>query len=97
VAADFYLGQLGGLLRQDPNWPVAVVSYVGYVAAVVYFAVLPALNGELLEFLAYATYDMTNLAILVGWSLLVSLGDMAWGVVITEMATMAVYLASPRS
>jgi len=40
---------------------------------------------------------MTNLAILVGWSLLVSLGDMAWGVVITEMATMAVYLASPRS
>ncbi|MDA0342317.1 MAG: DUF2177 family protein, partial [Proteobacteria bacterium] len=84
-----------------------VVFYVGYVAGVVYFAVLPALRegswraaarrGALLGLLAYATYDMTNLATLVGWSLPVSLVDMAWGMVITGTAATAGYLASPRS
>ena len=107
VATDFYFDQLGELLRQEPNWPAAVVFYVGYVAGVVYFAVLPSLNGgswraatrrgALLGLLAYATYDMTNLATLVGWSLPVSLVDMAWGMVITATAATAGYLASPRS
>ena len=53
-------------MRHDPNWPAAVVFSVGCVAGVVYFAVLPALNGALLGFLTYAIYDMTNLATLVG-------------------------------
>jgi uncharacterized membrane protein len=106
-ATDFYFGALGGLLREDPNWPAAAIFYLGYVAGVVYFAVLPtapgagwkaaARRGALLGLLAYATYDMTNLATLVGWSLEVSLVDMAWGMVITGTAATAGFLASPRA
>jgi uncharacterized membrane protein len=104
IATEFYFGALGGLLRTDPNWPAAGVFYLGYVAGVVYFAVLPttpqagwkvaAKQGALLGLLAYATYDMTNLATLVGWSLKVSLVDMVWGMVITGTSAAAGFLAS---
>jgi uncharacterized membrane protein len=107
IATDFYFGALGGLLREDPNWPAAAIFYLGYVAGVVYFAVLPtslgagwkaaAKRGALLGLLAYATYDMTNLATLVGWSLTVSLVDMAWGMVITGTAAVAGFMACARS
>ncbi len=104
VATDFYFGALGGLLREEPNWPAAIVFYLGYVAGVVYFAVLAtapeagwkaaAKRGALLGLLAYATYDMTNLATLLGWSLSVSIVDMIWGMVITGTAATAGFLAS---
>ena len=107
IATDFYFGALGGLLREEPNWMAAVIFYLGYVAGVVYFAVLPisrqagwwaaAKRGALLGLLAYATYDMTNLATLVGWSLSVSLVDMFWGMVITGTAAAAGFLASLRA
>ncbi|MDG2284661.1 MAG: DUF2177 family protein [Alphaproteobacteria bacterium] len=107
IASDFYFGALGGLLREDPNWLAAAVFYLGYIAGVVYFAVLPtsleagwmaaAKRGALLGLLAYATYDMTNLATLVGWSLTVSLVDMAWGMVITGAAATAGFMACARS
>ncbi|MDE0810383.1 MAG: DUF2177 family protein [Alphaproteobacteria bacterium] len=106
IATDFYFGALGGLLREEPNWMAAIIFYLGYVAGVVYFAVLPisrqggwwaaAKRGALLGLLAYATYDMTNLATLVGWSLSVSLVDMFWGMVITGTAAAAGFLASLR-
>ena len=107
VATDFYFGALGDLLRVDPNWPAAVIFYLGYVAGVVYFAVLPASRaagwkaaarrGALLGLLCYATYDMTNLATLAGWSLTVSIVDMVWGMVITGTAATVGFLASSRS
>ena len=106
IATDFYFGALGGLLREEPNWMAAIIFYLGYVAGVVYFVVLPisrqggwwaaAKRGALLGLLAYATYDMTNLATLVGWSLSVSLVDMFWGMVITGTAAAAGFLASLR-
>ena len=87
VATDFYFGELDELLREDPNWLAAVVFYLGYIAGIVYFAIRPALDrgsaktaardGALLGLLAYATYDMTNMATLKGWSLSVSMVDMS--------------------
>lgn len=104
IATDFYFDRLGGLLREDPDWAAAGVFYLGYIAGVVYFAVLAtapdagwkaaAKRGALLGLLTYATYDMTNMATLVGWSLTVSVVDMIWGMVITGTAATAGYLAS---
>ncbi|MBL6599544.1 MAG: DUF2177 family protein [Alphaproteobacteria bacterium] len=104
VATDFYFDRLGGLLREDPNWVAAGIFYLGYIAGVVYFAILPttpdagwlaaAKRGALLGLLAYATYDMTNMATLVGWSPVVSAVDMVWGMVITGTSAVAGYMAS---
>ena len=53
-------------------------------------------NGALIGLLAYGTYDMTNLATLKGWSLQVSLVDMAWGAFLSATASAAGYFAVSR-
>ena len=101
LATDFYFDSLGGLLLKEPNWSSAVIFYLGYIIGIVYFVIKPALfdgnhrtvlrDGALLGLLAYATYDMTNMATLTGWSLTVSMVDMVWGMVITGVSSLAGY------
>ena len=96
-----YRPRLGALLLDKPNIPVAAVFYLLYVVGIVAFAVLPGVaqadwtralwGGLLLGAVAYGTYDVTNLATLAGWSVVVSLADMAWGTVATGVAATAGY------
>jgi uncharacterized membrane protein len=106
VAIGFYRQNIGELLLATPNFAAAGIFYLFYVVGIVYFAVMPAvtassvltaiLNGAILGLLAYGTYDMTNLATLKGWSLTVSVVDMAWGAVLTATAAAAGYYAVSR-
>lgn len=106
IAIGFYREHIGALLLATPNFAPAGIFYLFYVIGLVYFAVMPAvsagslltslLNGALLGLLAYGTYDMTNLATLKGWSLQVSLVDMAWGTFLSAIAAAAGYLAVSR-
>lgn len=98
VARSFYVQQLDNLLRPAPNLGVAGLFYAIYVIGILVFAIMPAVNhgtwvtallyGALFGFIAYATYDLTNLATLSGWPVLMSAVDMVWGAVLT--ATVAV-------
>lgn len=106
IAIGFYRQNIGELLLATPNLAPAGLFYLFYVVGLVYFAVLPALttqsivtvavNGALLGLLAYGTYDMTNLATLKGWSLSVSIVDMAWGAFLSATASAAGYMAVSR-
>jgi uncharacterized membrane protein len=103
IARDFFVAQMGPLLRDDPNFAVAAIFYVVYVAGVLYFAVVPALrdgalstalfNGALLGLLAYGTYDITNLAVLKGYTATLAAVDMAWGTFVTAAVAGAGYFA----
>jgi uncharacterized membrane protein len=104
VARSFYVQQLGDLLRPEPNFGVAGLFYILYVIGVVVFVVLPAaeqqswitamLLGALFGFIAYGTYDLTNLATLANWPVLVSVVDMIWGSVLTAFVALAGYSAA---
>jgi len=104
VAKGYYQSQLGALLLDKPNIPVAVLFYALYVVGVLVFAVLPALDsghwsrallqGALFGFFAYATYDLTNLATLKGWSAGVALLDLGWGTLVTAVSATAGYLVA---
>ncbi|WP_144186203.1 DUF2177 family protein [Elioraea rosea] len=93
VARDFYAGQLGALMAPKPRWGVALGFYAAYCAGIVLFAVLPGLAaesiwrsvllGSALGLLAYGTYDMTNLATLRDWPVLMTVVDIAWGTLLT--------------
>jgi uncharacterized membrane protein len=106
VGKNFYFTQLAGLLREKPDLGVAAVFYVIYLAGIVYFAIMPALaggglskallNGALLGFLAYATYDATNLATLKGYTAAVAVVDVIWGTFLTGTAAAAGYFAATR-
>jgi uncharacterized membrane protein len=93
VAPGFYRSRIGHLLVETANLPAAGLFYLVFVGALVYFVVGPAvgggemrtviLRGALFGLVTYATYDLTNLATLRDWSLLVTAVDMAWGSVLT--------------
>ncbi len=103
IARDFYAAQLGPLLAPRPRWGVALGFYAVYCAGIVLFAVTPGLAadslgrtlllGAALGFLAYGTYDMTNLATLRGWPVLMSVVDIAWGTVLTATVATLSHLA----
>jgi|RhiMethySRZTD1v2_1073278.scaffolds.fasta_scaffold483168_2 uncharacterized membrane protein len=98
VVRDWYSAEIGGLLRDRPNWPVVVVFYLLYILGVVYLCVRPALNrapwhqpllaGALFGLCAYGTYDLTNLATLRGWTMPVAVVDMVWGAVASGAAAL---------
>jgi len=84
-----YKARLGNLLSEQPKLGVAAAFYVVYVVGIVALAVVPGLQegavagalwrGALFGFLAYATYDLTNLSTITGWPWQVSVIDMVWG------------------
>ncbi len=105
VARGFYRRQLGALLRPDVQWWAAVGFYLLFVAGVLVLAVLPALErqspgraavlGALLGLVAYATYDLTNLATVRGFPLVVAAVDLVWGTLLSAgLASVAYRLAS---
>jgi uncharacterized membrane protein len=90
VAQPFYRAQIGFLMAPNPNWLAAGVFYLLYVAGLVSFVVEPAVRGRsplsqaawrgaFFGLVAYATYDLTNLATIDRWPLLVTIVDLAWG------------------
>lgn len=103
AAAMLYRPALGGLLSQRVQPLPALAFYLIYVAGILGLAVAPALLlanplapaafGAGLGFVAYATYDLTNLATLAGWPARIALLDMGWGTFATAMAALAGALA----
>jgi len=89
VAKNFYREQLGGMLSPKVNWLAAILFYLLFIAGLQLFIVAPALakggalqalwQGAFFGLVAYATYDLTNLATLNNWPLLVTVVDLAWG------------------
>lgn len=92
VAKDFYQEKLVHLLGPI-SWPAAIIFYLVFIIGVIFFAVAPALDansfskavilGALFGFFTYATYDLTNLATLKDWPLIVVFVDIAWGMVLS--------------
>ncbi len=96
--AGIYRTWLGHLFAPSFNFVPAVFFYLLYTAAVLYFVLSPALrlgshmwtvflSGAFFGLVAYATYDLTNHATLKSWPLQVTLIDMAWGAVLTGLAS----------
>ncbi|TBW40705.1 DUF2177 family protein [Siculibacillus lacustris] len=95
---------LGDLLRPDFLPLPALIFYAIFVGGLVFFAVRPslavgdwttaALNGAVLGFVAYATYDLTNQATLRHWSTTLTLIDLAWGTVLSGLAATAGHFAT---
>jgi len=106
VARTLYQREFGALLLEKPNMAAAAAFYALYLAGVVFFAVKPALesggwtrallHGALFGLVAYATYDLTNLATLKGFPIRVVAPDLAWGAAVTAVAALAGYAAAAR-
>lgn len=88
VASGFYAEKLGYIMAENINWIAAFVFYALFVFGLMIFVLLPSskkplkiffYRGALFGLITYATYDLTNLATLENWPILVSLVDLVWG------------------
>src|SRR5436190_1493882 len=96
VALGMYRQELGSLLLDKPNLPIAAGFYLLYVVGIVVLAIVPALGeggwikallmGAVLGLVAYGTYDITNLSTLRGWSTRLALIDIAWGTALSAVS-----------
>lgn len=94
MAKSFYRRELGDLLLPNPNLAIAGMFYLAYLAGVVALVAAPAggdvgkalLMGAILGFVAYGTYDLTNLSTVKGFTPTVAAVDMAWGTVLTAVS-----------
>lgn len=103
VMAPIFERNLGDMLLETPRLGIAAGFYAFYLLGVLYFAVGPAAgagswrvaagNGAVLGFLAYGTYEATNLATLRGWTLGMLAMDVVWGAALTAVSAVAGYLA----
>lgn len=102
VAPRFYRSQIGSIMREQPLWSAAVGFYALYIAGVVVFAVLPGLEadsvgraaalGAFFGLVAYATFDLTSMAVLEAFTWTVVAVDLVWGTVLTgSVATAGFY------
>lgn len=105
VAPAFYRSQIGFIMAENPNWGAAVSFYLLFIAGMVVFVTGPGiqagdvrksvLRGAFFGLVTYATYDLTNLATLEGWPLLMTAVDMAWGTFLGgSTAALAVWLGT---
>ena len=97
ISRNLYQREIGELLLPKPKLGAAAVFYVIYIVGLVYFCVAPGVAGQsalrgllneaMFGIVAYATYDLTNLATLKGWSTTLVFIDIAWGAVASAIAS----------
>ena len=89
IAKKLYAHYLGYLMAEKPRLLAALVFYLLFVVGLQGFVVNPALasgsasaalfSGMLFGLIAYATYDLTNLATVKDWPVLITAVDLVWG------------------
>jgi uncharacterized membrane protein len=97
VAPAFYRAAIGHLLAGRFNGGAAIAFYILYVAGLAAFALKPGFEahslvaaclwGTAFGLVAYATYDLTNMATLKDWPLRLTVVDMVWGAVASGIAS----------
>lgn len=106
IAKNFYQKQIGFLMNPDINWVAAIIFYLLFITGLIIFVISPAIEkhswlhallfGALFGLITYATYDLTNLATLKDWPLLVTIVDLIWGAVLAASVSVITYLIASR-
>lgn len=106
VAKNIYANQLGFLMSANVNWVAAILFYLLFSAGIVTFVIMPSLEhnsskrciqlGLLFGLISYATYDLTNLATIKDWPLMITIIDLIWGSLITATTASISYYLSKR-
>jgi len=106
VARKFYSEHLGFIMKPDIGWTAAILFYLLFIAALVTFVISPALEkhswihalvyGAFFGLVTYATYDLTNLATLKDWPVVVTIVDLIWGSVLAASISVVTYFIAAK-
>jgi len=106
ISKDFYSQNLGTLMSTDVNLIPAIIFYILFIVGLVILVIIPALKskslkkavltGALFGLVSYATYDLTNLATLKDWPLIVTIVDLVWGTLLAATVSGVTYLVAKK-
>ena len=101
IAKNFYSQKIGYLMTKNPNLIAAFIFYLIFIAGLVLFVISPALEkknwlqavlmGIFFGLVTYATYDLTNLATIKDWPLIITFVDLIWGMAISAGVSVITY------
>lgn len=96
-----YQPNIGNLMGDFKVIP-AIIFYIIYLGALTFFVLMPRLeknsityvllSGALLGLVCYSTYDLTNLASIKDWSLMVTIIDIIWGTFVSSLSASLSFL-----
>lgn len=102
IARGFYRQHLGFLMSPSPNWLAAILFYLLFVVGLLVFVVVPGLEADSLKItllraalfglVTYATYDLTNLATIKDWPVLITIVDLVWGTTLSVIVSLLSFL-----
>jgi len=102
VGRPLYDARMGDWLAAKPNMTAAILFYLLYLVGLTYFVLVPALDAEslgkaalsgfLFGLVAYATWNLTNLAVLKDFPSSIVPIDMAWGSLATMTTSIVTFL-----
>ena len=102
VMKDFYRSELGYVLSTEVQFVPLIFFYLLLSFGIFVLAAYPAyraqsilraaLSGFLLGLVAYGTYDLTNMATLSNWPLILTEVDILWGGVVCSLTAVAGFL-----
>lgn len=106
IAKNVYRQQMGALMTDQVNWIAAISFYVLFLCGLVVFVIMPAVQqkswtsaltmGAFFGLVTYATYDLTNLAVLKNWPLPITIIDMLWGAVLAASVSTLTYFIAQK-
>ncbi len=102
-----YRPEIGALMRAQPDMAAAGGFYLFYIVALMVLVIVPQLRqggslklsfvlGAVAGAFAYGTYDFTNLATLNGWTVKMTVVDLAWGTLLTGTVSAATVAIARR-
>jgi len=97
VAKGIYAKYLGYLMSPKVNWGAAFLFYLLFILGLLVFVIQPALElksvsdlllkAALFGLVSYATYDLTNLATIKDWPVVITLIDLTWGMTLSVVVS----------
>jgi len=106
IARNFYAKHIGYLMAKNPNLLAALIFYLIFIAGLIVFVITPALDkkmwtqallaGAFFGLVSYATYDLTNLATIKDWPLIITIVDLIWGMVLSASVSTITYLIAHK-
>ena len=89
-----------------PNIFAALIFYLIFIAGLIGFVIIPAIDrktwtnalfmGAFFGLVTYATYDLTNLATIKDWPLIITIIDLFWGMVLSASVSLITYLIAVK-
>jgi len=102
IAKSLYAQHLGYLMAPKANLVAALIFYLLFVLGLQFFVLNPALlngnwvsvllSGMFFGLVTYATYDLTNLATVRDWPILITFIDLVWGSFVSGITALLSFL-----